>query len=149
MTVTGTWLPRGLVLGAVWVVARAMVGAIVEADPGIGAFARTLGLIAVVAVAVVWGVFDGRTDRRLHPDPDHGGSDLTVMWLAAAVTAGLLCGGFASWVVGLTGVEMGDNSLLIELIAAAPWLMLLVFVGGITGCAIGARLVERTRPEKG
>ena len=140
------WIPRGLVLAVVWVVARAIVGSIVEADPGVGTLARMVGLLVVIVVAFVWAVFDGRTDRKVHPDPDHGGADLVSMWLAAGVLAGLVGGGFVSWLVGLTGIEMGDNSLLIEMIAAAPWLLLLVFAGGVAGCAVGARIAERGAP---
>ena len=140
------WIPRGLVLAAVWVVARAIVGSIVENNPGIGTLVRLLALVGVVAFAAVWGAFDGRKDRRLHPDPDHGGADLMSMWLAAAVLAGVVGGGFVSWLVGLTGVEMGNNSLLIEMIAAAPWLLLLVFAGSLLGCSIGAHLAERGQP---
>ncbi|NMN93775.1 B-4DMT family transporter [Antrihabitans stalactiti] len=138
-----SWVIRGLVLGGVFVVARAVVGDTTKAWPTHGTALRMLGLVVVLAVAAAWGFVDGRRDRTQHPDPELGGEDLTVRWLAAAALAGF-AGGLVAWLSGKVGLELGDKSLLFELTSGAAWTVLLVFIAALAGKALGATLATRS-----
>ena len=141
-----SWLLRGLALAGVLVVVRIVMGALVEASPEHGTAVRMVGLLVVVGVSATWGFVDGKRDRRNHPDPDHGGTDLVMMWMFAAIVAGLSAG-LVCWILGKLGLNMGDNSLFFELVSGASWSLLLVLVGALAGKVLGAKTAQRSLPE--
>ncbi|MCS4257871.1 hypothetical protein M2405_006198 [Rhodococcus erythropolis] len=140
---TRSWVTRGLVMGGVLVATRAVVGHTVGIWPSHGTALRMLGLGIIVAVALSWGFSDGRRDRSKHPDPDRGGEDLTVRWLAAGALAGF-SGGLVAWLAGKVGLEVGDKSLLFEMTSGAAWTILLVFLAALVGKVLGAALAARS-----
>lgn len=133
-------------MAGVLVVIRLVMGVLVEVSPEHGTAVRMLGLVLLVAVAAVWGFVDGKRDRLQHPDPDHGGTDLVMMWMFAAIVAGLVTG-LVCWILGKLGLNMGDNSLFFELVSGASWTVLLLLVGALVGKVIGAKTAQRSLPE--
>ncbi|WP_433760814.1 B-4DMT family transporter [Nocardia sp. CA-135398] len=136
------WVLRAIVLGALVVFLRAALGFAMVYWPTQGSWLRPLCLVVLLAAVVFWGVLDGRKDREVHPDPEHG-SDLTIRWLKAAVAAGLGSGA-VSWLLDwLPRFDLGDNGLLFELTAGASFIVLLVFIPGLIGIGIGRIIADR------
>ncbi|QIS04853.1 hypothetical protein F5X71_23215 [Nocardia brasiliensis] len=140
------WVLRAIVLGALVVFLRAVLGFAMVYWPTHGVWMRALCLIILVAAIVYWGFSDGRTDRAANPNPDYG-TDLTLQWLKAAAAAGL-GSGLAAWILDwLPKFDLGDNGLLFELTAGAAFIVLLVFIPALIGVGVGRALADR-RAEK-
>ncbi|MEU8899773.1 B-4DMT family transporter [Nocardia sp. NPDC048505] len=136
------WVMRAVLLGGLVVAMRTLLGLAMVYWPTQGSWLRMLCLAALIAVVVAWGVLDGRKDREVHPDPEHG-SDLTIVWLKAAVAGGLGMG-LVSWLLDfLPRFDLGDNPLLFEMTAAASFIVLLIFLPGLAGVGIGRMVAER------
>ncbi|MFI5717017.1 B-4DMT family transporter [Nocardia sp. NPDC051750] len=136
------WLLRALALGGLAVVLRVLLGFAMGFVPTYGLWLRLLCLVVLIGAAVAWGLRDGRSDRRAHPNPEHG-TDLTMLWLQAAVVGGIGCG-LVSWVLDFVPrIDLGDAGLLFESTAASAFIVLLIFVPGLVGVAVGRMLVRR------
>ncbi|WP_433684318.1 B-4DMT family transporter [Nocardia sp. CA-119907] len=136
------WVLRAIVLGALVVSLRAVLGFAMVYWPTQGSWMRPLCLVVLLLAVVFWGVLDGRKDREVHPDPEHG-SDLTILWLKTAVAAGV-GSGLVSWLLDwLPKFDLGDNGLLFELTAGASFIVLLVFIPGLIGVGIGRIIADR------
>ncbi|MGK8523085.1 B-4DMT family transporter [Nocardia asteroides] len=136
------WLLRAVVLGALVVALRAVLGFAMVYWPTHGALMRILCLFVLVAAIVSWGVLDGRRDRIASGDSERG-ADLTMLWLKAAVVGGV-GSGLASWLLDFVPrFELGDNGLLFEVTAGASFIVLLIFVPALIGVGIGRMLVDR------
>ncbi|MFE7800266.1 B-4DMT family transporter [Nocardia sp. NPDC057440] len=136
------WVVRATLLGALVVVLRTVLGFAMVYWPTQGGWMRMLALVGLLGVVVFWGVLDGRKDRVAHPDPERG-SDLTILWLKAAVAGGL-GSGLVAWILDwLPRFDLGDNGLLFELTASASFIILLIFVPALLGVAIGRALAGR------
>lgn len=136
------WLLRALALGGLAVVLRVLLGFAMGYIPTYGVWLRLLCLVVLVGAVVAWGVRDGRADRHEHPNPEHG-ADLTIRWLQTAVVAGV-GSGLVSWLLDfLPKIDLGDGGLLFEATAASSFIVLLVFVPGLAGVAVGRRLGSR------
>lgn len=142
MSRLNSWAVRALGLAVAHVAIRIALGILVVAFPLHGTALRW-GLLAVaIACALAWGIADGKADRRIHTDAEHG-SDLTILWLKAAFAGGLVAG-LAAWVLDLIpAVELGGQSLIFELTSGAAWTVLLIFGPALAGISIGRRLVGR------
>ncbi|AFU03635.1 hypothetical protein AW168_14780 [Nocardia brasiliensis] len=136
------WVLRAIVLGALVVFLRAVLGFAMVYWPTHGVWMRALCLIVLLAVIVYWGFLDGRKDRTANPNPETG-TDLTLLWLKAAVAAGL-GSGLGAWILDwLPKFDLGDNGLLFELTAGAAFIVLLVFIPALIGVGIGRALTDR------
>ncbi|WP_244467570.1 B-4DMT family transporter [Nocardia vulneris] len=141
------WVLRAIVLGALVVFLRAVLGFAMVYWPTHGVWMRALSLIVLLAAIVYWGFLDGRKDRTANPNPEYG-TDLTLLWLKAAVAAGL-GSGLSAWILDwLPKFDLGDNGLLFELTAGAAFIVLLVFIPALIGVGIGRGLADR-RSAKG
>lgn len=141
------WWLRAVVLGALVVALRAVLGFAMVYWPTHGALMRILCLIVLVAAIVSWGVLDGRNDRAASGDAERG-ADLTMMWLKAAVAAGI-GSGLVTWILDFVPrFDLGDNGLLFEVTAGASFIILLIFVPALIGVGIGRMLVERRNGKK-
>ncbi|MFR9750213.1 B-4DMT family transporter [Nocardia sp. 004] len=134
------WVLRSIVLGALVVALRVVLGFAMVYWPTHGAQMRALSLIALLAAVVVWGLFDGRRNRAA----DSGrGPDLTMRWLKVAVAGGV-GSGLVAWLLDfLPRFDLGDNGLLFEVTAGASFIILLIFVPASIGIGIGRLLAER------
>ncbi|BAD58488.1 hypothetical protein CRM89_12180 [Nocardia sp. FDAARGOS_372] len=142
MVPMNAWVVRGVLLGALVVALRVLLGIAMVNAPTQGVWWRMLCLVVLLAAIVGWGVLDGRRDRVAHPDPERG-SDLTIRWLQAAVLGGL-GSSLACWLLDfLPGFDLGDNGLLFELTASSAFIVLLIFVPALAGVAIGRFLAGR------
>ena len=136
------WLLRALALGGLAVVLRVLLGFAMGYIPTHGVWLRLLCLVVLIGAAVAWGLRDGRADRHQHPNPEHG-TDLTIRWLQTAVVAGVGCA-LVSWLLDfLPKFDLGDGGLLFEATAASAFIVLLLFVPGLIGVAVGRRLGTR------
>ncbi|WP_245401546.1 B-4DMT family transporter [Nocardia albiluteola] len=137
------WVLRAVVLGALTVVLRTVLGFGMIYWPTQGSWMRLLCLIVLVATGVVWGLADGRGDRRANPDPERGGVDLTMRWLKAAIAGGL-GSAVAAWLLDFVPkFDLGDNGLGFEITAGAAFILLMIFVPAMIGVAAGRFLVTR------
>lgn len=136
------WVLRAVGLGALTVVLETLLGFGMMSWPTAGAWMRILCLIVLVGAVIAWGVLDGRADRKANPDPEHG-SDLTMRWLKAALAGGLGAG-LVSWLLDfLPKFDLGDQGLFFNLTSGAAWIVLLIFIPGMLGVALGRFLVGR------
>ncbi|MFI9511406.1 B-4DMT family transporter [Nocardia sp. NPDC052566] len=136
------WQLRAVMLGALVVFLRTVLGFAMVYWPTHGAWMRILCLIVLLAAIGYWGLLDGRKDRAAHPDPEHG-SDLTIRWLATAVAGGL-GSGLVSWLLDFVPrFDLGDNGLLFEVTAGASFIVLLIFIPALVGVALGRYLAGR------
>lgn len=137
-----SWLLRGLVMTAVHVLARVLLGVAVIHAPLHSTAWRTIALAAVILVALLWGGVDGIRDARANVDPDDY-EDLTVRWLQAGVLAGVAAG-LISWILGsFVFAGIGQASLLVELFAGGSFTALVIFVPAFVGAAVGRWLTRR------
>lgn len=142
------WVMRAIALGALTVALRTALGFAMTYWPTYGVWFRLLCLAVLIGSALTWGLLDGRRDRRINPDPEHG-SDLTILWLQAAVAGGL-GSGLLAWALDfLPAVDLGDSGLLFEATAAAAFIVLLIFIPALIGAAVGRRLVDRQNGRAG
>ena len=138
-----SWVLRAVVLGALTVVLRTLLGFGMIYWPTNGSWMRILCLVVLVVAGVAWGLLDGRGDRQANPDPERGGADLTMRWLKAGVAGGL-GSGLVSWILEfLPKFDLGDNGLLFELTAGAAFIVLMIFIPAMIGVGIGRFLVSR------
>ncbi len=137
-----SWLLRGVVMTAVHVVARVLLGIAVVQSPLHSTTWKTIAVAAVVFIALVWGGFDGIRDARAHPDPDDY-DDLTIRWLKAGIFAGLVsC--LICWILGRVGVQgISESSFFIEIIAGGSFIALLTYFPAFFGAAVGRWLTRR------
>jgi uncharacterized membrane protein len=136
------WLLRGLVMSAVHIGARVLLGLAIVQWPLESTYWKTIAIASVVLVALIWGGVDGLIDGRAHPDSDDY-DDLTMRWLKAGLLAGLISA-IAGWVLGswvMSGI--GQNSLAIEIFAGGSFTTLLIFVPALVGAAVGRFLTRR------
>jgi hypothetical protein len=136
------WLLRGLVMSAVHIGARVLLGLAVVQWPLESTYWKTIAIASVVLIALIWGGVDGLIDGRAHPDSDDY-DDLTMRWLKAGLLAGLISA-IAGWVLGnwvMSGI--GQNSLAIEIFAGGSFTTLLIFVPALVGAALGRFLTRR------
>ncbi len=136
------WLFRGVLLAALFVLVRALIGFAKLEWPTHGSPMRWIGLLVVVLVSLAVAFADGREDRRRYPDPEDG-ADLTVVWLQTAAVAGIVAA-VAAWLVDrLPRFDLDDNTVFFELTSGAAWTLLLVFISAMAGVGIGRLVAGR------
>ncbi len=136
------WVLRAIVLGALVVFLRAALGFAMVNWPTHGVWMRMFGLFLLVAVVLYWGLLDGRKDRSAQPDPERG-TDLTLLWLKAAVAGGV-GSGLGAWLLDwLPKFDLGDNGILFELTAGSAFIVLLIFIPALIGVGLGRILADR------
>jgi hypothetical protein len=136
------WVLRAAALGGFIVLIRFLLEQATQQWPTQSSPLRLALFVVVLAAALCWGWADGRRDRVAYPNPDDG-EDLTILWLEAAVAAGL-AGGLAAWLIALIpGVEMGGNSLFFELTSGAAFVVLILFLPATLGVGLARRAIER------
>ncbi|MEP9392588.1 MULTISPECIES: B-4DMT family transporter [Gordonia] len=136
------WLLRGVVMTAVHVGVRVLLGIAIIHSPLHSTVWKTIAVAAVVLVAVLWGGIDGISDARANPDPDDY-DDLTVRWLKAGVLAGA-ASAIISWVLGtFVFAGIGQANFAVELFAGGSFTALLIFVPAFVGAAVGRFLIRR------
>ncbi|GAB18232.1 hypothetical protein GOEFS_050_00100 [Gordonia effusa NBRC 100432] len=137
-----SWLLRGVVMSAVHIVARVILGILIVNVPLHGTLWKTLTLAVVVLIAIIAGGIDGLRDAHAHDDPDDY-EDLTVRWLKAGLFAGWVAG-FVCWLLGtLVFSGIGESSFWIEMTAGAFFTALIIFVPAFVGASLGRMLVRR------
>ncbi|NNH71587.1 B-4DMT family transporter [Nocardia uniformis] len=130
------WVLRAVGLGALTVGLRALLGVAMVQWPTNGSWMRPLGLLVLIAAVLAWGVLDGRADAD-------GQRDLTMRWLKAGLAGGIGAGAVA-WILDyLPGFDLGDNGLLFEITSGASFIILVIFIPGVLGVALGRYLVRR------
>ena len=138
-----SWVLRAIVLGALTVVLRTLLGFGMIYWPTNGSWMRIVCLVVLIVAGVAWGLLDGRSDRRANPDPERGGADLTMRWLTAGVVGGL-GSGLVSWILDFVPkFDLGENGLLFELTAGAAFIVLMIFIPAMIGVGIGRFVVGR------
>jgi hypothetical protein len=136
------WMLRGLVFGAAMVVVRLFQGTLINVwQTHAGVISILLLLLFIVGV-VIWGLIDGRDDAASNPDPDRRG-DLAMTWLLAGLVAGLLSGA-VTWLISVFYKALYVGGLINELTTFAAFTALVVFLGAISGVAIGRWRVDRS-----
>lgn len=141
------WMLRGLVFAAAMVVVRLLQGALINAWQTQAGLISIMLLILFIAGVVAWGIIDGRADARANPDPDRR-QDLAMRWLLSGLIAGVLSGAVA-WLISVFYKSLYVGGLINELTTFAAFTALLVFLGGISGGALGRWLIDRNPPAVG
>lgn len=144
------WMLRGLVFGAAMVVVRLFQGTLISVWQTHAALISIALLLLFIAGVVAWGLIDGREDAASNPDPDRRG-DLAMTWLLAGLVAGLLSGA-VTWLVAVFYKALYVGGLINELTTFAAFTALVVFLGALSGVAIGRWRVDRTgayKPQSG
>ncbi|WP_306355894.1 MULTISPECIES: B-4DMT family transporter [unclassified Nocardia] len=132
------WVLRAVGLGALTVVLRTVLGFAMVYWPTNGSWMRPLGLLVLIAAVIAWGYLDGRADAT-----SGTGDDLTMRWLKAGLAGGI-GGGAVAWLLDfLPEFDLGDQGLLFELTFGASFIVLLIFIPGVLGVALGRYLVRR------
>ena len=135
------WMLRGLVFGAAMVVVRLFQGTLINVwQTHAGLISIVLLLLFIVGV-VAWGLIDGREDAAANPDPDRR-DDLAMTWLLAGLVAGLLSGA-VTWLISVFYKALYVGGLINELTTFAAFTALVVFLGAISGVAVGRWRVDR------
>lgn len=148
LSAMSSWLLRGLLMAAVHVVTRVLLGIAVVQAPLHTTTWKTIAIAAVVLVALIWGGWDGIRDARANPDPDDY-DDLTVRWLQAGLLAGLLAG-IVGWILGkFVFAGIGQAGLFVEIIAGGSFTALIIFFPAFLGVAIGRWLTRREQRKAG
>jgi hypothetical protein len=136
------WMLRGLVFGGAMVVIRLFQGSLINVWQTQAGLISIVLLLLFLAGVVVWGVLDGRADAAANPDPDRR-SDLAMTWLLAGLVAGVVSGA-VTWLIGVFYKALYVGGLINELTVFAAFTALLVFLGGISGVALGRFLIDRS-----
>ncbi len=136
------WMLRGLVFGAAMVVVRLFQGTLISVWQTHAALISIALLLLFIAGVVAWGLIDGREDAAANPDPDRRG-DLAMTWLLAGLVAGLVSGA-VTWLISVFYKALYVGGLINELTTFAAFTALVVFLGAISGVAIGRWRVDRT-----
>ncbi|MFZ2510836.1 MAG: B-4DMT family transporter [Gordonia sp. (in: high G+C Gram-positive bacteria)] len=136
------WQIRGLVMAAVNIAARILLGFAIIAWPVQSPVFRWLAIAVVVIIAVIWGGYDGIRDARANPDPDDY-QDLTMVWLKAGLVAGAIsC--LVCWLLGTFWLNgLGPASFWIEMTAGVSFITLITYAPAFFGVSIGRGLVRR------
>ncbi len=142
-----TWLFRGLVLGAIMVLARLLQGTLVNMAGTNSGLLSLLIMAAMIIPAFLWGLLDGRADAKASPDPDRR-KDLAMRWILAGVVAGA-ASGLACWIIGKMTVKMYAGNIFAEVTTIAAFTALLFFLPAIIAVSIGRWLVDRNNPYQG
>jgi hypothetical protein len=135
------WMLRGLVFGAAMVVVRLFQGTLISVWQTQAAVISIVLLLLFLAGVVVWGLIDGREDAASTPDPDRR-ADLAMTWLLAGLVAGLLSGA-VTWLIAVFYKALYVGGLINELTTFAAFTALVVFLGAISGVAVGRWRVDR------
>ena len=141
------WVVRGIGMCLVNVGVRILLGAAVTQWPLHGSQMRWLGLATVLLVVIVWAALDGIRDRRANPDPDDS-ADLAMVWLKAAVFAGLTAGAITWFLQLIVDFSLGQNTLVFELTSGAAFTILLVFIPATAAVFFGRMLANREAKKK-
>ncbi|WP_149359809.1 B-4DMT family transporter [Lolliginicoccus suaedae] len=137
------WLIRGLMLAAVVVFVRAVLGYGIYAWPESGSTQRSIALIVVLIAALVWPFFDGYADAKEFEDEEDRG-DLTLLWLKSAAATGVISG-VASWLLYFVIPGIGSGNLLIEVTIGAGFLLLILSIPAQIGILLGRFFGDRAR----
>jgi hypothetical protein len=144
------WMLRGLVFGAAMVVVRLFQGTLISVWQTQATLISLALLLLFIVGVVIWGVIDGREDAAANPDPDRRG-DLAMTWLLAGLVAGLVSGA-VTWLISIFYKALYVGGLINELTTFAAFTALVVFLGAISGVAVGRWRVDRTgayKPQSG
>jgi hypothetical protein len=133
---------RGLVFGAAMVVVRLFQGTLISVWQTQAGLISIVMLLLFIVGVVAWGLIDGREDAAANPDPDRR-DDLAMTWLLAGLVAGLLSGA-VTWLISVFYQALYVGGLINELTTFAAFTALVVFLGAISGVAIGRWRVDRT-----
>ncbi|MFZ0714021.1 B-4DMT family transporter [Mycobacterium sp.] len=136
------WMLRGVVFGAAMVVVRLFQGTLISVWQTQAALISIALLLLFLAGVVAWGLIDGREDAASNPDPDRR-EDLAMTWLLAGLVAGVLSGA-VTWLISVFYKALYVGGLINELTTFAAFTALVVFLGAISGVAIGRWRVDRT-----
>lgn len=141
------WLLRAVVMLIVWIAARIILGAVIISDPLSTNTGRTVTLIILAIIPLIWGGIDGLRDARANPDPDDY-TDLTVRWIKAGFVAGLVsC--LVCWIIGtfwLNGI--GQASFWIEIFAGTSFVCLMIYIPAFIGVSFSRALIRRETRKK-
>jgi hypothetical protein len=135
------WMLRGLVFGGAMVLVRLLQGTLINVWQTAAGLISIVLLILFLVGVVAWGVIDGREDAASNPDPDRRG-DLAMTWLLAGLVAGLLSG-VVTWLISVFYNAVYVGGLVNELTTFAAFTALVVFLGAISGVAVGRWRVDR------
>jgi hypothetical protein len=135
------WMLRGLVFGAAMVVVRLFQGTLINVWQTHAALISIVLLLLFIVAVVLWGLADGREDAAANPDPDRR-EDLAMTWLLAGLVAGLLSGA-VTWLISVFYKALYVGGLINELTTFAAFTALVVFLGAISGVAVGRWRVDR------
>ncbi|MFT3715277.1 MAG: B-4DMT family transporter [Gordonia sp. (in: high G+C Gram-positive bacteria)] len=141
------WLVRGIVMSIIVIAVRFALGEFVSNFPEESPTYRTLALLIVVLVALIWGGVDGLWDARKNPDPDDY-EDLTMRWLKAGLFAGVVsC--LVCFILGTYWLKgMGQSSFFIDMTAGTSFITLLIYVPAFIGVSVGRYLIRRDLRKK-
>ena len=144
------WMLRGLVFAGAMVVVRLFQGTLISVMQTQALLISLVLLVLFIVGVVVWGLIDGREDAASNPDPDRR-EDLAMTWLLAGLVAGLVSGA-VTWLIAVFYKALYVGGLINELTTFAAFTALVVFLGAISGVAIGRWRVDRTgayKPKSG
>src|SRR6202000_1925402 len=144
------WMLRGVVFWAAMVCVRLFQGTLISVWQTQATLISIALLLLFIIGVVAWGVIDGREDAASNPDPDRRG-DLAMTWLLAGLVAGLLSGA-VTWLISVFYKAVYVGGLINELTTFAAFTALVVFLGAISGVAVGRWRVDRAgghRPQGG
>ncbi|MBD8505293.1 B-4DMT family transporter [Hoyosella sp. G463] len=137
------WLIRGLILAAVLVLVRAVLGYGIYAWPESGATQRAISVVVVMIAALAWPFFDGYADAKEFEDEEDR-ADLTLLWLKSAGAAGVMAG-FAAWLLSFVIPGIGSGNLIIEVTVGAGFMLLLLSIPAQIGILLGRFFGDRAR----
>jgi hypothetical protein len=144
------WMLRGLVFAAGMVVVRLFQGALISVWQTQATLISLVLLVLFIAGVLAWGFIDGREDAAANPDPDRR-DDLAMTWLLAGLVAGLVSGA-VTWLISVFYKALYVGGLINELTTFAAFTALVVFLGAISGVAVGRWRVDKTgayKPQSG
>ncbi len=133
---------RGLVFGGAMIVVRLFQGTLISFLQTQATLISLVLLALFIVGVVVWGLIDGREDAASNPDPDRR-EDLAMTWLLAGLIAGLLSGA-VTWLISIFYKSLYVGGLINELTTFAAFTALVVFMGAISGVAVGRWRVDKS-----
>ncbi|WP_278313003.1 B-4DMT family transporter [Lolliginicoccus levis] len=137
------WLIRGLILAAVVVFVRAVLGYGIYAWPESGSTQRYIAILVVMIAALAWPFFDGYADAKEFEDEEDR-ADLTLLWLKSAGVAGVVSG-FVSWLLWFILPGIGSGNLIIEVTIGAGFMLLMLSIPAQIGILLGRVFGSRAR----